>query len=61
MPSVASKKRGLAADSVTPERRQEIASAGGKAAHAQGKGHQWDSKAARKAGRKGGSAPKGKR
>lgn len=46
------KKQGLA--TLSPERIREIASMGGKACHAQGKGHQWTSEEAREAGRKGG-------
>jgi general stress protein YciG len=42
--------RGFAA--MDPQRQREIASAGGKAAHAQGKAHQWTSTEAREAGRK---------
>ena len=37
-----SKPRGFAA--LTPERREEISRLGGKAAHAQGKAHQFDNK-----------------
>jgi general stress protein YciG len=47
-------KRGFAA--MSPETRQRIASAGGKAAHESGRGHQWTSETARAAGRKGGLA-----
>ena len=47
-------KRGFAA--MSPETRQRIASAGGKAAHESGRGHQWTSESARAAGRKGGLA-----
>ena len=47
-------KRGFA--SVDPERQREIASRGGKAAHAQGKAHEFASgEEARAAGRKGGA------
>lgn len=51
-------RRGFAA--MSPEKRREIASRGGKAAHEQGRGHEWDSEAARAAGRKGGRARRGK-
>ena len=44
--------RGFA--SLTQERRTEIAKQGGLAAHAKGTAHQWTSKEARLAGRKGG-------
>jgi general stress protein YciG len=37
-------------------RRREIASKGGKAAHAKGTAHEWSSEQARRAGRKGGLA-----
>lgn len=45
-------KRGFA--SLTPERRREIASKGGKAVHAKGTAHTFDSEQGRIAGRKGG-------
>ncbi|MGO8995863.1 MAG: KGG domain-containing protein [Polyangiaceae bacterium] len=38
------------------EKRREIASKGGRAAHAQGKAHHFDANEAREAGRKGGSS-----
>lgn len=41
---------------MTRERRLEIASMGGKAAHAKGVGHEWTSEEAKTAGRKGGIA-----
>lgn len=47
-------KRGFAA--MSPERQREIASMGGKAAHAKGTAHQFTSEEAREAGRKGGVA-----
>jgi general stress protein YciG len=37
-----------------PAKQKEIASRGGKAAHAKGTAHQWDAEAARRAGQKGG-------
>jgi uncharacterized protein len=46
-------KRGFA--SMDPARVKEIASQGGKAAHAQGRAHEWTQDAARQAGRKGGT------
>jgi general stress protein YciG len=46
------KPRGFAA--LTPEARQRIASAGGKASHQSGRGHEWTAEEARAAGRKGG-------
>lgn len=45
-------RRGFA--SMDPAKQREIASKGGKAAHAKGTAHQWDSEGARKAGQKGG-------
>ncbi len=48
------KKRGFA--SMDPQKQREIASKGGKAAHAQGTAHEWTSEEAKAAGRKGGQA-----
>lgn len=45
-------KRGFA--SLSPERQREIASKGGRAAHAKGTAHEWTREQAREAGRKGG-------
>ena len=39
-----------------PEKQREIASEGGKASHASGHAHEFDSNEAREAGRKGGEA-----
>jgi general stress protein YciG len=39
-----------------PQRQKEIASLGGKAAHASGKAHEFNTAEAREAGRKGGRA-----
>ena len=47
-------KRGFA--SMEPQRQREIASLGGKAAHASGRAHEFNSAEAREAGRKGGRA-----
>lgn len=47
-------RRGFAA--MDPQLQKHIASQGGKAAHASGKAHQFDSAQAREAGRKGGLA-----
>lgn len=44
--------RGFA--SMSPKKRREIASRGGKAAHALGKAHRWTREEAQAAGRKGG-------
>lgn len=44
--------RGFA--SMDPEKQREVASKGGKAAHEKGTAHEWDSKGARIAGKKGG-------
>lgn len=46
--------RGFAA--MDAEKQREIASKGGKAAHASGNAHEFDSEEARQAGRKGGQA-----
>lgn len=51
--------RGFA--SMDRAKQREIASKGGKAAHAAGTAHQWDSQQAREAGRKGGLASRGGR
>ena len=47
------KWRGFA--SMTPEKRQSIASKGGKAAHILGTAHKWDSAEAARAGKLGGT------
>lgn len=49
-----STRRGFA--SMDPERQRQIASEGGKAAHASGNAHQFNAAEAREAGRKGGRA-----
>ena len=51
--------RGFA--SMNPERQRELASKGGRAAHAKGVAHEWTSEEAREAGRKGGRAQGRKR
>jgi general stress protein YciG len=48
------KSRGFA--SMDPDKQREIASRGGKAAHAQGRAHEFTADEARAAGRKGGQA-----
>ncbi len=53
MPSSKGSSRGFA--SMSTEKKLEIASKGGKAAHAQGTAHKWTSEEAQAAGRKGGS------
>lgn len=50
-----SKGRGRGFASMTAEKKREIASKGGKAAHALGTAHKWTSEEAQAAGRKGGS------
>lgn len=45
-------RKGFAA--MSPEKQREIASMGGKAAHAKGSAHQWTIEEAIRAGRKGG-------
>ena len=52
-------RRGFA--SMTPEKQREIASKGGRAAHAKGTAHEWTSEEARVAGRKGGQISRGGR
>jgi uncharacterized protein len=49
------KGRGRGFASMSPEKKREIASKGGKAAHAMGTAHKWTSEEAQAAGRKGGS------
>ncbi len=49
------KKRGRGFASMSPQKKREIASKGGKAAHALGTAHKWTSEEAQAAGRKGGS------
>ncbi|HEX9067184.1 MAG TPA: KGG domain-containing protein [Ktedonobacterales bacterium] len=48
------KGRGFA--SMEAKKQREIASKGGRAAHAQGTAHEWTSEEAREAGKKGGAA-----
>jgi general stress protein YciG len=55
------KRRGRGFASMDPERVSEIASMGGKAAHAQGVAHEWTPDEARAAGKKGGQASRGTR
>lgn len=50
-------RRGFAA--MDEDRQREIASKGGKAAHAKGTAHTFSSEEAREAGRKGGQASRG--
>lgn len=54
MTEVTTRKRGFAA--MTPERRKEVASLGGKTAHSLGVAHQWTPGEASKAGIKGHAA-----
>ncbi len=49
-----SSARGFA--SMSNEKQKEIASKGGKAAHAKGTAHEWTAEEAREAGRRGGKA-----
>lgn len=53
------KDRGFA--SMTLKRKREIASLGGRAAHAKGTAHQWTTEEATAAGRKGGAVPRASR
>ena len=50
------KGRGRGFASMSSEKKREIASKGGKAAHALGTAHKWTSEEAQAAGRKGGKA-----
>ncbi|MFN2447500.1 MAG: KGG domain-containing protein [Vicinamibacterales bacterium] len=52
-------RRGFA--SMSADKQREIASKGGRAAHAKGTAHEWSSDEAREAGRKGGMASRGGR
>lgn len=52
-------RRGFA--SMSPEKQREIASKGGRAAHAKGTAHEWSPDEARSAGRKGGQVSRGGR
>ncbi|RYD51829.1 MAG: general stress protein [Sphingobacteriales bacterium] len=52
-----SSTRGFAG--MDPQKQQEIASKGGKAAHESGNAHEFTSEEAREAGRKGGAASRG--
>ncbi len=47
-------KKPIGFATMTPEKRQAIASMGGRASHAKGTSHKWTSETARLAGRKGG-------
>ncbi len=51
----AQKGHGRGFASMSPEKKREIASKGGKAAHSLGTAHKWTSEEAQAAGRKGGS------
>jgi uncharacterized protein len=55
---MAKEDRGFA--SMDREKHREIASKGGRAAHAKGTAHEWSSAEAREAGRKGGLASRSK-
>ena len=46
---------------VSIDKQREIASKGGRAAHAKGTAHEWSAEEARRAGRKGGQASRGGR
>lgn len=49
------KRSGRGFASMSPEKQREIASQGGKAAHAQGRAHEFTPDEAREAGRRGGT------
>jgi len=57
--TVRKQRRGFA--SMSAEKQREIASKGGRAAHAKGTAHKWSSDEARTAGRKGGQISRGGR
>jgi general stress protein YciG len=59
MEEVKKSRRGFAA--MSPEKQREIASLGGKAAHAKGVAHEFDVEQARAAGRLGGLAAQARR
>jgi general stress protein YciG len=48
------KLQGFAA--MSPEKRREISSSGGKAAHSKGVAHRWTSEQAKEAGKRGGAS-----
>ncbi|MDQ3068984.1 MAG: KGG domain-containing protein [Acidobacteriota bacterium] len=56
---VRKERRGFA--SMSAEKQREIASKGGRAAHAKGTAHEWTTEEARVAGRKGGQISRGGR
>jgi len=56
---VGTSRRGFAG--MDPKKQKEIASKGGKAAHAAGNAHKWTPEEAREAGRKGGRMSQGPR
>ena len=58
-PPARKERRGFA--SMSAEKQREIASKGGRAAHAKGTAHEWTSEEARVAGRKGGQISRGGR
>ena len=49
-------REGTGFAAMDPDRQREIASMGGRASHESGRGHEWDSREAREAGRLGGLA-----
>jgi uncharacterized protein len=55
------KRSGRGFRGLSPEKRREISSKGGKAAHQRGTAHQFTSEEARSAGRKGGTISRGGR
>ena len=59
MSATGKQRRGFA--SMPAEKQRAIASKGGRAAHQQGRAHEWSSDEARAAGRKGGQASRGGR
>jgi uncharacterized protein len=55
------KERGRGFTSMSPEKHREVASKGGKTAHALGRAHKWTSEEAQAAGRKGGAISRKRR
>ncbi|HEX3643194.1 MAG TPA: general stress protein [Ktedonobacteraceae bacterium] len=54
-------KQGMGSDKVSPEKKREIASKGGKRVHELGVGHKWTTEEASEAGKVGGKISKRKK
>lgn len=59
VPASGNSRKGFA--SLSPERRRQVASQGGKAAHMKGTAHEWTKAEAQRAGSKGGTISRGGR